>query len=120
MEHPDPQLCLFPKPQRPVDANAAVLLDYLDRTFVWKTRAQIFRDLGFDDRCIRAARKASNFQIVAGQKGFRHIRHCTPDERAAAPDQFEAQGKNMLSEAAGYRRAANLWNFIADKSVEPK
>lgn len=112
MIHPDPQLNLFQTPQRPEDPDAALLIEYLSREYNWKTRAQIMADLGFDDRRIRAARKASNCQIIAGQNGFRHIRHCTPDERAAAPNQFESQGKNMLSEAAGYRRAATFWNFF--------
>jgi len=117
---PDPQLSLFAPPPMPEDPDAVALVEYLDRAFTWRTRAQIMKDLGFDERRIRAARKASHFQIVAGQKGFRHIRHCTADERAAAPDQFESQGKDMLVEAHGYRRAATFWNFFETNRQHPE
>lgn len=117
---PDQQLLLFEPPAMPVDPDAITLLKYLDRAFTWRTRAQIMQDLNFDDRRIRAARKASNFQIVAGQKGFRHIRHCTSDERSAAHAQFESQGKDMLAEAKGYRQAAAVWNIFEQHNSKPR
>lgn len=120
MNAPDPQLSLFAPPPMPEDPDAVALVKYLERAFTWRTRAQIMKDLGFDERRIRAARKASHFQIVAGQKGFRHIRHCTADERAAAPDQFESQGKDMLVKADRKRKVVAIWNFLESNHHTPE
>lgn len=108
---PNPQLSLFDLPPMPVDPDAVALVEYLDRAFVWRTRDQIRRDLGFDDRRIRAAREAAEDFIVSCHLGFRHMKHCTQDERALGHQFFEHQGKDMLVKAAKKKDVAAIWDF---------
>ncbi len=112
MNAPDPQLSLFDPPHMPEDPDAVALVEYLDRAFTWRTRAQIMKDLGFDERRIRLARAAADDFITTCHLGFRHMRHCTPDDRAKCPEFFENQAKDMMHTASKKRRIVEIWNFF--------
>ena len=94
------QLDLFAPPARlpklPDDPDARSLVNYLFAVGDWRTRADIERDLGFDDRRSRAARDAAGSLVIIGNKGFRHSIQATPKERGKHLEFFEKQGKGML------------------------
>lgn len=103
------QLDLFSQPARgialPDDPDARTLVQYLFAMDAWRTRADIERDLGFDERRIRAARHAASRFVISCTKGFRHILRATPRERREAIDFYESQGLDMLSTKADLERA---------------
>lgn len=94
------QLDLFSRtefmPKLPDDPDARTLVQYLYATGDWRTRSDIERDLGFDDRRIRAARDAAESLVIIGHKGFRHALCATPKERGDHLNFFKKQGKGML------------------------
>ena len=94
------QLDLFSPPSRmpklPDDPDARTLVQYLYSVGDWSTRADIERDLGFDDRRSRAAREAAGSLVIIGHKGFRHSIQATPEERGRHLQFFEKQGLGML------------------------
>jgi|GEM_PF-3416195 hypothetical protein len=94
------QLDLFAPPARlpklPDDPDARTLVQYLYAVRDWRTRSDIERDLGFDDRRSRSAREAAESLVIIGHKGFKHALCATPKERGAHLHFFEKQGKGML------------------------
>lgn len=90
------QLDLFSAPKLPEDPDARALVNYLFAAHGWRTRADIERDLGFDDRRSRAAREAAGSLVIIGHKGFRHSIQATPEERGRHLQFFEKQGLGML------------------------
>lgn len=100
MTAPAAQLDLFTPhthmPKLPDDPDACDLVNYLDAVGVWRTRSDIERDLGFDDRRARAAREAAGSLVIIGQKGFKHALRATPEERGRHLQFFEKQGLGML------------------------
>lgn len=90
------QLDLFTAPSLPSDPDARALVNYLFAANGWRTRADIERDLGFDDRRSRSAREAAGSLVIIGHKGFRHSIQATPEERGRHLQFFEKQGLGML------------------------
>lgn len=99
------QLDLFTAPKLPEDPDARALVMYLYVAHDWRTRADIERDLGFDERRIRNARHAAGAFVMSCTKGFRHLLQATPKERREAIDFYENQGKDMLATKAELIRA---------------
>ncbi|NLF17991.1 MAG: hypothetical protein GX595_12190, partial [Lentisphaerae bacterium] len=90
------QLDLFQQPKLPDDPDARQLVNYLFTAGAWRTRADIERDLGMDDRQIRAARDAAGSLVIIGHLGFKHALIATAAERGKHLDFFRKQGKGML------------------------
>ena len=89
----------------PDDPDARSLVLYLFAADDWRTRADIMRDLGFDDRRIRAARHEAGRIVFSCTKGFRHLLRATPKQRREAVDFFDSQALDMLATKAELIRA---------------
>lgn len=84
-------------PRLPDDPDARTLVQYLFAIDAWRTRADIERDLGFDERRLRNARHEARRLVISCTKGFRHLLRATPKEHREAIDFYESQGLDMLS-----------------------
>lgn len=73
----------------------------------WYTAATIGAALGHSDRKVRLLASASRGLIVSGPgcKGYKHVRHCDPDEIATVTNLIERQAKSMAHRATEIRRA---------------
>lgn len=106
---PASQLDLFaPRathPPLPDDPDARALVHYLYAADGWSKRADIERDLGFDERRLRTARHEARRLIFSCTKGFKHILCATAKERREAIDFYGSQGRDMLSTKADLESA---------------
>lgn len=88
---------------------ADILISYLYRNPDWHTARQLAETLDLNDRRIRQLAELSDGRIVSGPgcPGYRHIRHCTPDDIAHAADQLRSQARRMLARSIRLRRRAH-------------
>lgn len=77
------QLSLFDRRIRQADDDVAALSSYLYGVRGWRTRAQIARAIGWNERRIRLAGENSRGKIIFGQRGLRHS-HCASIEEIRA------------------------------------
>lgn len=89
----------------PDDPDARTLVLYLFSADDWRTRADIGRDLGFDDRRLRLARHKAGKIVFSCTKGFCHLLRATPKQRREAVDFYESQAMDMLATKAELIRA---------------
>lgn len=73
----------------------------------WLSAKTISAALGISDREIRHLATSSGGQIVSspGSPGYKHVRHCDPEEVAAVTGRLEAQAKAMGARAREIRLA---------------
>ena len=89
-------------------ADVARLAGYLyelgDR---WASAKDIASALDISDRQIRHLAASSSGQIVSspGSPGYKHVRHCDPDEIKAITGRLEHQAKLMSERACSIRKA---------------
>jgi hypothetical protein len=91
-------------PVREDDASLPTILAILDQETDWLTAAQLLVKLGeaptdSKKRQLREVANASDGKIISGQKGYRHIRHATPDEITHAAHWLRHQAKEMDTRA---------------------
>lgn len=89
----------------PDDPDARALVLYLFAANGWRKRVDIERDLGFNHRRIRAARRKAGKIVFSCTKGFLHLLRATPKQRREAVDFFDSQALDMLSTKAELIRA---------------
>lgn len=72
----------------------------------WVTARRITAALDLTDRQIRHLAAASGGVIVSGPgcPGYKHVRHCDPDELRTVASRLEHQAKLMAERAAAIRR----------------
>lgn len=87
------------------DPNIAWLENLLDGSRCWMTAGDIeLTTQGRKgDRNIRALASASQW-IISGQKGYKHLKHATPEEIHHAAAWLESQAKKMSERACTIRR----------------
>lgn len=73
----------------------------------WVNARDISRSLGLSDRQIRNLAAASGGIVVSspGSPGYKHVRHCDPEEINAITGRLEHQAKLMGNRALEIRRA---------------
>jgi hypothetical protein len=73
----------------------------------WINARDITRSLGISDRQIRNLAAASGGIVVSspGSPGYKHVRHCDPEEIKAITSRLEHQAKLMGKRATEIRRA---------------
>ena len=73
----------------------------------WISAREISSSLDISDRQIRHLATSSGGIIVSspGSPGYKHIRHCDPDEIKAITTRLEHQAKLMSERACSIRRA---------------
>jgi hypothetical protein len=83
---------------------AGWLYDAGDR---WINAREISRSLGLADRQIRLLAAASGGIVVSspGSPGYKHVRHCDPEEIRAIAGRLEHQALLMGKRASEIRRA---------------
>jgi hypothetical protein len=91
-------------PVRVDDASLPTILAILDQETDWLTAAQLLVKLGeaptdSKKRQLRELANASDGKIISGQRGYRHIRHATPDEITHAAHWLRHQAKEMDTRA---------------------
>jgi len=95
-------------PPPPHQADVARLAGWLYRAGdVWLSAKTISASLGISDREIRHLATSSQGIIVSspGSPGYKHVRHCDPEEVAAVAGRLEAQAKAMGDRAREIRLA---------------
>ena len=72
----------------------------------WVKARQIAAALGVDDRKVRSLASASRGEVVSGPgcPGYKHVRHCDPEEVARVTAQLTRQAKLMADRAGEIRR----------------
>lgn len=90
------QPSLFDQPSMPTDQDACRLINYLLGANDWRTRADIERDLGFNDRRVRLARHEAGRVLISCTKGFRHLLAASPGDRREAINFYRRQGRDMF------------------------
>ncbi len=99
------QLNLFKAPpdSQPVAILEQLLLDHAR----WITATQLHELVpAWNERQIRALAEASG-NIISGQRGYKHIKHATPEEMHHACSWLESQAVKMLTRAQRIRRVAH-------------
>lgn len=73
----------------------------------WCNAREISHSLGLSDRQIRNLAAASGGIVVSspGSPGYKHVRHCDPEEIKAIAARLEHQAKLMGKRASEIRRA---------------
>jgi hypothetical protein len=94
----------------PADESVATIIAILDQETDWLTAAQLLQKIGeaptdSKKRQLREIANASQGKIISGQKGYRHIRHATPEEILHAAAWLEHQAVEMGERAKAIRRA---------------
>jgi hypothetical protein len=102
------QLELKPFQAAPDDVNVRWLEDLLDGAKCWMSAKDICLTTHGKvlDREVRELASASKW-IISGQKGYRHVKHSSPEEVAHAANWLESQAKKMSDRAGRIRRAAH-------------
>jgi hypothetical protein len=77
----------------------------------WKTAAELLTLVGKEGsadgpRWIRMLAEATRW-IVSGQRGYKHLEYCTPEEISHFVNWMESQGKKMIRRAERVRRNAH-------------
>jgi hypothetical protein len=72
----------------------------------WLVASKISAALGFTDRKIRQLAADSRGMVVSGPgcPGYKHVRHCDPEEIATVTARIERQAKAMGERACDIRR----------------
>jgi hypothetical protein len=83
------QLSLFRDPRE--DPRIDQLINHLRRVGTWQTRRDLSRDLGWDDRTVRAIVEASEGAILSGQRGYKLTTLATREEFGASCGQLQSQ-----------------------------
>lgn len=96
----------------PDDPNVQQFVSLLLKAGEWLTAAEVLgrlRMLSTDSnrRMVRSWAEASDGEILSGQKGYRHIRHATPEEIQHAANWLLSQGKKMIKRGIKIRRNAH-------------
>lgn len=99
----------LPLADPPPDASVETVVAVLDQEMDWLTAAQLLVKLGeapseTNKRKLRELANASAGKIISGQKGYRHIRHASPEEITHAANWLEHQAKQMAERALEIRR----------------
>src|SRR5690242_18468382 len=94
------QLELKPFQAAPDDVNVRWLEDLLEGAKCWMTAKDIMLTTNGKllDREVRELASASKW-IISGQKGYRHVKHSSPEEVAHAANWLESQAKKMSDRA---------------------
>lgn len=73
----------------------------------WVAAKEIAGSLGLSDRQIRHLAASSAGLVVSspGSPGYKHVRHCDPDEVKAITARLEHQAKLMAERACSIRKA---------------
>jgi hypothetical protein len=88
----------------PADQSLDLIITILDQEQTWLTAAQLLVKLGeaptdSKKRVLRELANASQGKIISGQKGYKHIRHATPEEITHAANWLRHQAKEMDARA---------------------
>lgn len=102
----DPQLGLFEV--KADNGNVKWLETMLDGAGHWLTARDIMESCGgrLHDRDVRELASASEF-IIAGQRGYKSMRHATAEEVNHCCSWLESQAKKMSERAGRLRRNAH-------------
>jgi hypothetical protein len=73
----------------------------------WRTRSQLSKSLGWDERFIRAVARSAAPHIVRGPKGFNLATNIPVDDLIHCASIFEKQGNDMVSLALEWRKIAH-------------
>lgn len=98
---------LFAQPRHSGDADVAWLENLLRGGKCWMTAGDILLSIGRpqnedNKRWLRALASESGW-IISGQKGYRHLEHCSPDETHHFAAMMESQAKQMATRAGRIR-----------------
>lgn len=104
----EPQKDLFDQPRHAAMDDVLWLENLLDGAKCWLTAKDIMQTVGgrVRDRDIRELASASGW-IISGQKGYRHMRHASPEEINHATNWLESQAKKMGERAGAIRSNAH-------------
>jgi hypothetical protein len=102
-----PQPELFDAPRHSADGDVAWLEKLLKGGQCWMTAGDILLSLGRpqnedNKRWLRALASESGY-IISGQKGYRHLEHCAPEEIHHFAAGMESQAKQMAVRAGRIR-----------------
>lgn len=91
--------------ETPPDESVDLLIAVLDQSTGWLNAEELCVKLGSkptdtNKRKIRNLANASTGKIISGQKGYKHIRHATPEEITHAANWLRHQAKEMDDRAA--------------------
>jgi hypothetical protein len=86
--------------EAPSDESVDVVVAVLAQAMDWVTAGELCVKLGFhptdtNKRKLRNLANASAGKIISGQKGYKHIRHATPEEITHAANWLRHQAKEM-------------------------
>src|SRR5213075_1562170 len=84
----------------PADESVDTVVAVLDQEMRWLTAEELCFKIGSkptdsNKRKIRNIANASQGKIISGQKGYKHIRHATPEEITHAANWLRHQAKEM-------------------------
>jgi hypothetical protein len=84
----------------PPDASVDVAIAVLEQQKTWLKAADLLRKLNeapseTNKRKLRRISEHSQGKIISGQKGYKHIRHATPEEITHAANWLRHQAKEM-------------------------
>jgi hypothetical protein len=97
--------------QRRDEEEVRWLESYLQECGGWRTAMELLILVGREKtsdgaRWVRALAEASD-RVISGQKGYKHLDHCTADEVSHFVNWMESQGKKMIGRAERVRRNAH-------------
>jgi hypothetical protein len=102
---------LFAQPGHSAEADVAWFEKLLQGGQVWMTAEDILLSLQrpADEKNKRKLRELANKShwIISGQKGYRHVEHCTIEEINRCANTLESQAFEMSQRAGRLRRAAH-------------
>lgn len=84
----------------PLDESVDTVVAVLDQQIGWLNAGELCVKIGSqptdtNKRKIRNIANASQGKIISGQKGYKHIRHATPEEITHAANWLRHQAKEM-------------------------
>lgn len=94
------------------DPNVQDFVALIARADGWLTASEVLGRLlmvntDSNRRLVRAWAEAAEDEVISGQKGYRHISRCTPDEINHFSNWMLSQGKKMIRRALKTRRHAH-------------